>query len=225
MNAERGALKAKLPSAASILVCFAVRDEAKHFRPPTGLDCKTIITGMGQRNAEQSVRRALESFSPALLLTCGYAGGLNPELKRGDVLFDADAESHLAAGLIQLSVRPGTFHCAERIATTVAAKQALRLQTNADAVEMESQAIRKLSRERGIPAATIRVISDDAGQALPLDFNQLAARNGNISYVKLAAALMKSPELVPKLMRFRRELDECSRNLSKTLSGLLAQFL
>ena len=114
------------------------------------------------------------------------------------------------------------FHCANRIAVTATEKQALRQQTQADAVEMESGVIRALCRERGIAAATLRVISDDALSDLPLDFNALAKPDGNISYAKLAATLVRSPRLVGRLIRFQKELSECSRQLAVTLGGVLA---
>jgi adenosylhomocysteine nucleosidase len=98
----------------------------------------------------------------------------------------------------------------------------LRAQSGADAVEMESGVIRAICRERGIPAVTVRVISDDARTDLPTDFNQLAGADGNMNYWKLAGALVQSPSLVPKLMRFRRELNACARKLCGSLHAVLS---
>ena len=208
-------------SAGKFLVLFAVREEAKHFQPPSA-DCVTVVSGIGKANAERALRKSIEGGSPRLVLTCGYAGGLNPQFKRGDVLFEADAQCEFAGTLAKLGATPGKFHCAERIITTIAEKAALWKLTGADAVEMESGVIRELCRRRGIPSATIRVISDDAGQDLLMDFNRISGADGNVSYLKLTGALLKSPALVPKLMRFQRELDECSRTLGGTLRELLA---
>jgi hypothetical protein len=47
-----------------------------------------LITGIGRQNAEKSVREFLATHSPELVLTCGFAGGLNPDLKPGDVVFE-----------------------------------------------------------------------------------------------------------------------------------------
>jgi adenosylhomocysteine nucleosidase len=205
-----------------ILICFAVRDEARHFTPADTIRTKVIVTGIGHANARNAFLDAIAISRPGLVLTCGYAGGLNPQLKRGDVAFDADVESGLATSLGKLGAHPAVFHCVNRIAVTVAEKRALRQQTRAEVVEMESGVIRALCRERGIAAATIRVISDDAASDLPLDFNALAKPDGNISYPKLAAALVRSPRLIRRLIRFQKELGECSRNLATTLNGLLA---
>lgn len=209
-------------STARILVCFAVRDEARHFRPPADWNGVVLVSGIGKLNAERALRQALAADPPRLVLTCGYAGGLNPQFQQGEIIFDADAASGLAELLVKGGAKRGRFHCAERIATTSAEKQALWRLTNADAVEMESAVIRELCRSHNIPSATIRVISDDARQDLPMDFNQLAGPDGNINYRKLAGALLKSPRLVPKLMRFQRELAGCGRALGQTLQALVA---
>jgi adenosylhomocysteine nucleosidase len=208
-----------VPNPGGVLVCFAVRDEAKHFHAPASTT--TLVTGIGARNAAASLKSALERSLPRLVLTCGYAGGLDPQLPRGDVIFDASDASELAARLKQLGARPANFHCSGRIAVTMAEKQSLREQTRADAVEMESGIIRGMCRERGIAAATIRVISDDARTDLPLDFNRLAKPDGNISYARLALTLLRSPGHIPRLRAFQQELDVCSRRLGAVLEGLL----
>lgn len=223
MSAECGVRRAER-AGGKVLVCFAVRDEARHFQPPPGASCKVVVSGIGKRNAEQALADALTTLKPQLVLTCGYAGGLDPQLARGTIVFDVGDEP-VASRLKAAGAIPAKFFCAERIAVTAADKQALRNQTGADAVEMESGVIRELCRRRGIPSATIRVISDDANSNLPLDFNRLAGANGNISYLKLAGALVKSPGLVPKLMRFQRELDGCSRRLAAALNSLLEGFV
>lgn len=220
MNAERGARSVEQ---ARVLVLFAVREEAKHFQPPPGVECTVVVSGIGRRNAERALLGALESFKPELVLTCGFAGGLNPGLANGTIAFEADEGFPLAPALPQAGARPVKFFCSDRIVVTTEEKHALRLQSGADAVEMESGAIRAICREREIPSATLRVISDDANTNLPMDFNQLAGADGNMNYLKLAAALAKSPSLVPGLMKFQRELDGCSRKLAAALRELLVR--
>lgn len=223
MSVERGTGYAEPQHMDKVLVLFAVREEAKHFQPPPGVECKVVVSGIGKRNAERTLVNSLEMFAPQLVLTCGYAGGLNPQFARGTIIFDADDRTQLAPALTKLGALPVKFFCSERIVVTTTDKQMLRTQTGADAVEMESGVIRALCRERGIPAATVRIISDDANTNLPMDFNHVAGADGNMNYRKLALALVKAPSLVPKLMQFQRELDACSRQLAAALRELLAR--
>ena len=222
MSAASGMGNAEPTRVRKMVVFFAVREEAKYFQPPAP-DCQVIVSGIGKANAQRALLKSIDGGSPQLVLTCGFAGGLNPRFKRGDVVFEADANCTFSNTLAKLGATAGKFHCADRIITTVSEKQVQWKATGADAVEMESGVIRELCRQQGIPSTTIRVISDDASQDLPMDFNQVSGANGNINYLKLAGTLLKSPGLVPKLMRFQRELDVCSRNLGDTLNRFVVE--
>ena len=98
----------------SALICFALKEEAAPFRKIAAgkaasaqAGISILLTGIGRQNAEKSLReflaggasvhasrsqdqaRLVNSLAPPdLVLTCGFAGGLNPDLKLGDVVFE-----------------------------------------------------------------------------------------------------------------------------------------
>jgi len=207
------------------LVCFALKEEAAPFhkiaaRHPGVI---TLIVGIGRANAAQSVRSFLTSGSPALVLTCGFAGGLNPDLKLGEVVFDVQSpKSKVQSQLTAAGAKPVKFFCADRIATTVAEKQALRAQTGADAVEMESAAIHAVCAERGIPCVTVRVISDTADEALPLDFNALAKPDKSIDAGKLALAIAKAPWKIGALLALQKKTKFAAERLAAVLEKIIS---
>ena len=204
------------------LVCFAVKEEAPAFRklagPKSGV--ATLVTGMGRRNAEAAVRRFLASQSVELVLTCGFAGGLHPDLAPGAVVFET-TDVELAARLAQADAKPAKIFCADRVAVTVADKQELRKSTGADAVEMESAAIQIVCRELKIPCATVRVISDAAGEDLPLDFNQLYRPDMSLDTGKLAWTIAKAPWKIPNLMRLQKRCQFAAEKLAGVLARTL----
>jgi nucleoside phosphorylase len=201
------------------LVCFAVKEEARLFKESAGgkANLRILLTGMGQRNADRIVRAALAGEKPTLVLTCGFAGGLRPELTAGMVLFATDADASLESALARAGARPGRFHCAARVAATAREKRALWETTGGDAVEMESQIICGICREHNIPWAIVRVILDTADEDLPLDFGQLMTADERMDYGKLALTLMKSPKRIGALVRLQKEARVAAQKLAEVL--------
>jgi adenosylhomocysteine nucleosidase len=233
----------------STLICFALKEEAAPFRKiaagKTGITI--LLTGIGRQNAEKSLREFLGSApapgaavdasstaandgasfatregarAPQLVLTCGFAGGLNPDLKPGDVIFETSDET-LRIKLFSAGAKPLKIFCADRIATTVAEKKQLRAETGADAVEMESAAIHAVCAERGIPCATIRVISDTAHEDLPLDFNALSKPDKNLDFGKLFLAIAKSPGKIGALMELQKKTRFAAEKLAEVLAKII----
>jgi nucleoside phosphorylase len=201
------------------LICFAVKEEAQRFavRDPS---VRTLITGMGRVNSERAALKAIQERRPSLVLTCGFAGALTEGLSRGTVLFSDDADPRIRAVLEAASARSAKFHCADRVAVTAAEKRALREQTRADAVEMESQHICALCRERQIPCATVRVILDTADEDLPLDFNQLMTDDHTLNFMKLAVELARSPGKIKALIQLQKQSRAAAESLATVLHRL-----
>src|SRR4051812_44301052 len=221
-----------------LLVCFAVKEEAKFFSPLREVVvankrkgdreqvrmrafCQVWITGMGRTNAARGIREAIAKVKPDRVITAGFAGGLNPKLKVGDILYDQDFDAGLATQLEDLGAISAKFYCHKRVAITAEEKFALWKETSADAVEMESSVIRTICKEFRIPSATIRVISDDAHQDLPLDFNALMTSEDRIDYPKLIWTVLSRPSRIPKLMEFQRQTIAASQKLGTVLQDVL----
>ncbi|MHB8523718.1 MAG: phosphorylase family protein [Limisphaerales bacterium] len=206
-----------------VLVCFAVPEEARPFRrlAPTRAHVQILVTGIGRQNARNAIRAALSAHSPRLVLTCGFAGALHPDLARGTVVFDADEESTLTPALNSAGAVHARFLCLERVLSTVAEKQAARQTSAADAVEMESAAIRAACRERGIASATVRVISDAATEDLPLDFNAFLTPGNQMNYARLVFALLRSPGKIGALLKLRRQCQAAAEALARVLVRII----
>jgi nucleoside phosphorylase len=206
-----------------VLVCFAVKHEARFFNPARSgyPPIVTLITGMGRQNASRTVEQSLTRVSPRLVLTCGFAGGLKPGLPAGSLVYSIDDDLQMAQDLDAFGAIPVRFHCGMQVVATAAEKRALRAATHADAVEMESGVIRELASARRIPSATIRVISDAADEDLPFDFNKLMTPAQDLSYIRLARAIFSAPRAIPGLLRLQRQTTTAARHLARGLQWLL----
>lgn len=207
----------------SALVCFAVKEEAEAFLrlAGSGAAAKILLTGIGRRNAEKAIRKALESGLPRCVLSCGFAGGLNPELRAGDVIFSADKSFLMSSALAAAGARAARFYCADRIASTAEEKQRLWQCTGADAVEMESEVIRAVCQEHHIPSATVRVISDAADEDLPLDFNRFLTVEHRLRRGKLALAVLKSPGKIAAMLTLQQRTRAAAQRLATVLHGAI----
>jgi adenosylhomocysteine nucleosidase len=216
-----------------VLVCFPLKQEAAPFRKVAASGLRhsrlvsVLLTGIGRRNAERALRNFLNANPADLVLTCGFAGGLNPDLKLGDVVFElcgseiGNRQSAIGNHLLAAGAKPARFFCAGHIATTVTEKKKLRDETGADAVEMESAAIYAVCREHNIPCATVRVISDTASEDLPLDFNQLSRPDQSLDYGKLFLTIAKSPGKIGALMKLQKQTQFAAERLAEVLAGTL----
>lgn len=206
---------------APVLVCFAVSQEAKPFRKlvrDRG-DVVVLLTGMGARNATDALERVFGSWRPSRVFACGFAGALNPELKIGDVVFQNAGE--LESPLLALGASKARIHSAERVAITRHEKAELRRVTGADAVDMESAAIRNVCAAGSVSCVCLRAISDAANEDLPLDFNALMTRDQRFSYPRLFLAMTRSPHAVPALARLGRQSALAARELASALAKII----
>ncbi len=225
------------------LIVLAVLDETRPFlklatarwaggkrpvavrRGPQGIEAsvgpiRILTAGMGQANAEASFRAALEVGIPEWVVTGGFTGGLNQELALSDLIWDADPGFPARRWLETSGGRRGSFLCKSTIAVTAVAKSALRRETGADAVEMESGVLRTLCHQRGIPSATFRVISDTAGTDMPLDFNRTTTSDLRLSPWRLVREILLHPGSIPQLIRFQGETSRAAQRLAVELMRL-----
>jgi adenosylhomocysteine nucleosidase len=209
-----------------IAVCFAMAEEAGAFKRLCGEAVPLFFTGIGRANAEKTTREFLATHTPELLLTCGFAGGLIPELKIGDVVFEIldggnDTYAAVWAKLMEGGAKPAKITCVDQIAITAKDKQKLREATGAEAAEMESAAVQAICRERSIRCVTVRVISDTANEDLPLDFNKFLKEDKSVDMSKLMMAVAKAPWKMGALMQLQQNTKVAAQKLAEVLAGVV----
>lgn len=199
-----------------ILVCFAVRDEARAFKAPQGV--KVLLTGMGQKNAESEVRKHLTP-DVSLVTSAGFAGGLDPQISPETIVFSTEDKHLRSAGgkFVQ-----GAFATVDRIYITASEKAALFAKTRAAAVDMESDALAAVCKEGGIPFCVLKIISDAAGENMPLDFNQFLTANMEMNLPRLIGHVLQNPRKIPRLLEFQKRVGACNRKLAEALYEFIA---
>jgi adenosylhomocysteine nucleosidase len=140
------------------------------------------VAGMGRQAAATATRLLIAGHRPRLVVSAGFAGALDPDLRRGDVVLPTVAILEDHASRIPLtrfgpSVESASIAIVtvDQVVGTGAAKARLAAATSAQVVDMETHAVAMAAREAEIPCASVRVVSDTADQELPAEVAALAA--------------------------------------------------
>ena len=228
-----------MPEPSSILLCAATSWEARPLAAALGLlpdhpgrwsgsvgsrRAALLQTGMGPSAAKASLERAYGSANgstPALILSTGLCGALQPGLATGDIIIDlhgAPQEMALcafsAAGRAAVRLHAGAFAHSDRVLTPEQ-KRALGNSTRAAAVDMESRAIREWAAPRGATVLTVRAVLDPLEGAVPS-----AAPDGE-GFLELCRFALSHAAQLPLLIAAglgtRRAMDALGRFLPEYL--------
>jgi nucleoside phosphorylase len=197
------------------------------------------VTGIGKERARSSVKKLLDSrqwSDEDGLLLLGFAGGLDPALKSGDLVlsnryYRAEGVSPFASeqqnfrepdrNLYQqaleaareasLPLSQGSSLTVDQVIATPEAKKAAQGQYQAANVNMEDYWVAEAAAEAGVPFLSVRAVLDPAGQGLPVYLMGLSEHPARAVYRTLPR-----PWRVGTLLRLARQ--------AKTAQGSLARF-
>ena len=187
----------------------------------------------------QQLRELLTVFDPSTIrgvISFGVAGGLDPTLKSGDLVVATEVmagDTRWLAGLtlsdellasIPLGgrrvIRAGLAGV-EQVIAAQDGKAALRSETGAAAVDMESHIAAAYAAEAGLPFAALRVISDPAGRALPALARAAIKPNGDIDLRKVLRGVARNPFTLRALVSTGIDFNRALRSLRGCRSFLL----
>jgi len=163
------------------------------------------------------------------VISFGVAGGLDPSLKSGDVVvadevmsgdnrwlagfaLNDDLIGRLTVGLGRRVVRGGLAGV-EDVVVAQASKTALRNETGAAAVDMESHIAAAYAAESGLPFAALRVISDPADRALPALARNAIKPNGDIDLRMILRGVVRNPRTLRALVSTGIDFNRALRSL------------
>lgn len=187
------------------------------------------------------LRALLAGFDPGTVrgvISFGVAGGLDPELESGDVVLASEVtagrQTWLAGaalseelidgeGLGGRRIVRGRLAGVEQVVPARAAKAALRDETGAHAVDMESHIAAAYAANASLPFAALRVISDPATRSLPPLAVNAVKPNGNINLGLVLRGIARNPMLVRALMATGRDFNRALRSLRGCQPALMMQ--
>ncbi|HTO97979.1 MAG TPA: hypothetical protein VMK66_13105 [Myxococcales bacterium] len=141
----------------------------------SGVEAVALAVGMGGGSL-----RAVEEERPRLLLSCGFAGALDPSLRPGDLVLASSVRDETgdrapapdsllkpaAAALSGMRCRQGEILCTSAVAASAEEKRALA-GPGLLALDMESYPAARAAASGGIPWLALRAIVDPLEASLP----------------------------------------------------------
>jgi adenosylhomocysteine nucleosidase len=189
-----------------------------------------VTPGVGRAAARRGAELLLAGHDPRWLISAGFAGALDPGLAVGDVLIPREVlESHGARLSIDFElapsdhIKPGRLLTVDAIVQSAREKQALRDQSKADAVDMETAAVAALAAERRVRFLAVRAISDVADRDLPPEILSILGPTGGFRFGAAVGALWRKPARLGTLIALRDQAHLAARRLATVLQGIVPQ--
>jgi adenosylhomocysteine nucleosidase len=185
-------------------------------------EVEVLHTGVGEKACRHRLARFLQDQQFDCLISAGFAGALNDELRVGDLLLAKNFsvielnDKQTAFGSLQIRVAdlltvPGLIHSSEERNETARISGAV-------AVDMETEFIARICAEHGIPLLSLRVITDAPSEPFPAPahvlFNVAKQRT---DLPKLARFFLAHPNRIPCLVQFARRIANARKTLANAL--------
>ncbi len=193
-------------------------------------------TGLGRRSHDAATS-VIEHFRPEAVLSVGMAGGLNLDLRAGQLIAcshvhhagmretPAFSDERLVTLALEVArgagieARIGSAVTVDEAVWTSANKADLHAWMRHDVVEMESYWIGKVASQAGLPYLALRVVTDQAADELVQ--TPAISADGTFDAAAFQAWIKDHPEYIPM---FAEQAERSRRGLG-TLTRFLSAFL
>ena len=193
-------------------------------------------TGLGARAAENATEDILAVHHPAWIVCAGFAGALDPQLRRGDILM-AEHVADLHGNKLSIGfkmdprsaetipgLRLGTLLSVDGLIRAPSERRRLGEQHGAAACDMETMAVARICRRRKVRFLSVRVITDALDDRLPVEVERLLAQKTIAGKLGAATgAVFKRPSSIKDMWRVREQALKASDRLAKFLGGVAPQ--
>jgi len=206
------------------------------------------VAGAGAEAAQRATRLLIDGHRPRLILSAGFAGGLDPALVRGTAVSPQQSLTSTggppiactATGQGSLSTAPIgpspigpsstgiqssdlAIVSVDHVVATAAAKRALAAASGASLVDMETYAVATVAQAAGLACVSIRVISDDSSQELPREIAALIQPQSGMRRLGAAlGAIGRRPQAAVDMWRLWEHAVVDGRTLARAIETFLA---
>lgn len=194
-----------------------------------------LVGGVGRVNARRAAEALILGHRPSWVVSAGFAGALDPDLKRNQAVFPStivDQEGvryNIGLSVLEAAENPsprlrtGTLLTVDSIAFSSPEKAGLREKFGADLVDMESSAVAAVCSYRSIRFLPVRVISDEASAELPRELATLHNRKGGYLVGSALRAVWNRPSAIKDFWRLNEQAHEAADRLANITLAAIAR--
>jgi len=192
-----------------------------------GKSVAVIHTGVGKKTCRECLEVILRRERFQYLISTGFAGALEKELRVGHLLVAENFSSPQLLSSPQLKLSDeGTFLgkllTMTRMIESSAERQNFNKKTGAAAVDMETEFIADSCAKHDLPMLSLRAISDTPAEPFPAPAHVLFdVAKQKTDLLRLGSYLMMHPGAFSRLNAFRERVAVARRALADTLEQIL----
>ena len=192
-----------------------------------GKNLAVIHTGVGRRSCRERLEVLLRRESFSALISAGFAGALEKDLRVGHLLVAENFSSRelLDSPRLELaddSIFLGKLLTVPRMVESVDERASLNKKHGAAAVDMETEVIAELCSAHNLPMLSVRAISDTAAESFPAPANVLFdVAKQKTDFLRLGGYLAMHPGAIPRLNAFRSQISVARKALADALDQIV----
>ena len=192
-----------------------------------GKSVAVIHTGVGTKICAQRMDIILRRERFEYLISAGFAGALEKELRIGNLLI---AENFSSPQLLRSpgldladdGIFLGKLRTVSGVIDSNTEREQLAANTGAAAVDMETEVIADACAELDLPFLSLRAISDTASEPFPAPAHVLFnVEKQKTDFARLAFYLVTHPGAFSRLNAFRERVAVARKALADTLDTIL----
>jgi len=190
---------------------------------------EVLHTGVGKSISERRTDDFLKDQHFELLISSGFAGAVSASLGVGDlVLAENFSDPRLLSTAREVLKRSGVrcimLATAPGIIDSQPGRAGLASATGADAIDMETKWIANSCSRHGVPALSLRVVSDTPARPLPAPPAVLFdLQRQRTPMTRLAGYALKYPAVLGRLLRFQRQIVRSRRTLADAIITVVSE--
>ena len=187
---------------------------------------EVLHTGVGEDLCRQRIGVLLENQQFDFLISAGFAGSLNNKLQVNDLLiaknFSTVDLKDVQSSLSNMSITAVNMLTVPAVIDSREERERIARESEAAAVDMETEFIARACAVHGIPLLSLRVITDTPTQAFPAPPNILFDLECQRTRVlRFAMFFLKQPNRAPSLIQFARRIARARTALANALIDLV----